>query len=142
MNNLYTAIPNTIDEEQFEALLRGEQLRIERILSKGQTSPAEGWYDQEEHEWVLVLEGCGIIGFADGREVKLQKGDYLHIAVPALAVATSASAGSATRERRAEGLRGGNLAISMLVTGKNNRYTNSKAVKHLPDICFIASVVC
>lgn len=79
MNNLYTAIPNTIDEEQCEALLRGEQVRIERILSKGQTSPAEGWYDQEEHEWVLVLEGCGIIGFADGREVKLQKGDYLHI---------------------------------------------------------------
>lgn len=79
MNNLYTAIPNTIDEEQFEALLRGEQVRIERILSKGQTSPAEGWYDQEEHEWVLVLEGRGIIGFADGREVKLQKGDYLHI---------------------------------------------------------------
>lgn len=79
MNNLYTAIPNTIDEEQFEALLRGEQVRIERILSKGQTSPAEGWYDQKEHEWVLVLEGCAIIGFADGREVKLQKGDYLHI---------------------------------------------------------------
>ena len=63
MSNLYTGIPNTIDEEQFEALLRGEQLRIERILSKGQTSPAEGWYDQEEHEWVLVLEGCGVIGF-------------------------------------------------------------------------------
>ena len=50
MNNLYTAIPNTIGEEQFEALLCGEQLRIKRILSKGQTSPAEGWYDQEEHE--------------------------------------------------------------------------------------------
>lgn len=31
MNNLYTAIPNTIDEEQFEALLRGEQVRIERM---------------------------------------------------------------------------------------------------------------
>ena len=79
MNNLYTAIPNTIDKEQFEELLRGEQVRIERILSKGQTSPAEGWYDQQEHEWVLVLEGGAVIGFADGREVKLQKGDYLHI---------------------------------------------------------------
>ena len=53
MNNLYTAIPNTIDEEQFEGLLCGEQVRIERILSKGQTSPAEGWYGQEKHEWVL-----------------------------------------------------------------------------------------
>ncbi len=79
MKNLYAAIPDTIDEELFEELLRAGQVRIERILSKGQTSPAEGWYDQEEHEWVLVLEGCGIIGFEDGRETKLKKGDCLNI---------------------------------------------------------------
>lgn len=79
MKNLYTGIPDTIDEELFTELFRSGPLRIERILSTGQTSPADGWYDQEEHEWVLVLEGCGIVGFADGREKTLQKGDYLHI---------------------------------------------------------------
>ena len=79
MKNLYAGIPDTLDEELFAELFRSEQLRIERILSRGQTSPADGWYDQEEHEWVLVLEGCGIIGFSDGRETTLQKGNYLHI---------------------------------------------------------------
>lgn len=79
MKNLYADIPNNLDAEQFEALLRAGPVRIERILSRGQTSPAQGWYDQTEHEWVLVLEGCGIIGFEDGREIKLQKGDCLNI---------------------------------------------------------------
>ena len=79
MKNLYADIPDNLDAEQFEALLRAGSVRIERILSRGQTSPAQGWYDQTEHEWVLVLEGRGIIGFADGREIKLQKGDCLNI---------------------------------------------------------------
>lgn len=79
MQNLYAGIPDSLDEEQFEELLRSGPVRIERILSRGQTSPVAGWYDQTEHEWVLVLEGCGIIGFEDGREIKLQKGDCLNI---------------------------------------------------------------
>ncbi len=79
MKNIFFRIPDNIEEEIVEDLLKHENVRIERILSKGQSSPAESWYDQEEHEWVIVLDGCGIISFEDGKEFKLSKGDYLNI---------------------------------------------------------------
>jgi hypothetical protein len=37
-------------------------LRIERIVSLGQTSPSSLWYDREEGEWVLLRQvphDCG-----------------------------------------------------------------------------------
>lgn len=79
MKNIFTAIPDEVDAEIFEDLLKRENIRIERIISRGQVSPDEGWYDQEDHEWVLVLEGCGVLAFQDGKEVRLTKGDYLNI---------------------------------------------------------------
>ncbi len=79
VKNLFSAIPESIREEICEDLLRTENIRIERILSKGQSSPAQGWYDQAEHEWVMVLEGSGIVSFEDGREITLTRGDCIHI---------------------------------------------------------------
>ena len=79
MNNIFSSVPDTIDKEIFEDLLTKDSVRIERIISKGQSSPEYGWYDQEEHEWVIVLKGAGIISFEDGRDVKLCKGDFLNI---------------------------------------------------------------
>jgi len=52
---------------------------VERIVSRGHTSPAEGWWDQTQHEWILVLQGSGVLLFADGREITLSPGDYLYI---------------------------------------------------------------
>ena len=61
-------------------LAEGQGLRIERIVSKGQTSPAEGWYEQEENEWVTVLRGEAELTFADGRVRRMHPGDYIRIA--------------------------------------------------------------
>lgn len=79
MKNIFDSIPSEINEEIFEDLVKGENVRIERILSKGQVSPENGWYDQDENEWVIVLEGTGIVAFEDGREIKLEKGDFINI---------------------------------------------------------------
>ncbi len=79
MKNIFEALPAAIENEIFEDLLKNDSIRIERILSKGQRSPESGWYDQEENEWVLVLQGSGIIGFEDGTEKKLEQGDFLNI---------------------------------------------------------------
>ena len=79
MNNIFSRLPDYLESEVCEDLLKSEHLRIERILSKGQTSPESGWYDQEENEWVLVLQGAGTLIFEDGRRVHLSAGDYLHI---------------------------------------------------------------
>ncbi|MBY7957176.1 cupin domain-containing protein [Vibrio fluvialis] len=77
--NLFETIPAELTNEQFTDLLRHHHVRIERILSKGHTSPESGWYDQDEHEWVLVLQGCGTVEFDNGESTTLNVGDYLNI---------------------------------------------------------------
>ena len=66
-------------EEIFEKVLDEGGVRIERIVSRGHTSPASGWYDQDEDEWVLLLQGSGRILFEDGSEFLLCPGDCLSI---------------------------------------------------------------
>ncbi|CAK2003885.1 MULTISPECIES: cupin domain-containing protein [Vibrio] len=80
MPNIYADIPSSLPNEMFNALISNENIRIERILSHGHSSPEEGWYNQDENEWVMVLEGQGVIEFEDGRVVTLSKGDYINIA--------------------------------------------------------------
>ena len=79
MNNLLSSLPHKIDSEIFENLVHSDHIKIERILSKGHSSPASGWYDQDENEWILVLKGSGVVVFDDGNKVTLKKGDYLNI---------------------------------------------------------------
>ena len=55
--NLFTGIPPQLCEELVTVLCRAKGLRIERIVSDGQRSPDGFWYDQNRHEWVIVLEG-------------------------------------------------------------------------------------
>lgn len=78
-DNIFASLPSDVGQEAFDELLNHPRLRIERIVSKGHASPPGYWYDQENHEWVIVLEGAGTVAFADGREVTLRKGDYLNI---------------------------------------------------------------
>lgn len=78
--NLLSHIPPSLPEEVFEELVKTPSVRIERIISRGHTTPKSDWYDQDEHEWVLVVKGEARILFeADQREVYLQEGDYLNI---------------------------------------------------------------
>ena len=77
--NIFSSIPQNLQTEVFEDILRSHSVRIERILSQGQTSPGTGWYDQDEHEWVMVLEGSASLEFEDGSRCDLSAGDYLNI---------------------------------------------------------------
>jgi cupin 2 domain-containing protein len=56
-------------------------VRIERIVSTGQSSPSGFWYDQGWAEWVLLVAGNAAVQFADEAEPRrLTAGDYLFIA--------------------------------------------------------------
>jgi cupin 2 domain-containing protein len=48
-------------EEEVQELVRDGKLRIERIVSRGHASPPGFWYDQPEHEWVMVLGGRAVL---------------------------------------------------------------------------------
>ena len=78
-DNIFASIPEKLDDEFFELLLQNEKVKIERIVSKGHTSPATGWHDQQRNEWVLLLKGAAIIVFEDGGELNLGEGDYVNI---------------------------------------------------------------
>lgn len=66
-----------LEEELSEILVEHNNVRIERIISTGQTTA--GWYDQEEHEYVAVLKGEAQIEYKNGDTVDLKPGDTLLI---------------------------------------------------------------
>ena len=57
-------------EEVTTVLLQTPQLRLERIHSCSARSPEGFWYDQTEHEWVLLLQGSAQLQFADEPEAR------------------------------------------------------------------------
>ena len=79
-NNVFAVIPQCLDQELVEILVENKEVCIERIVSKGHTSPASGWYDQAKNEWVIVLKGEAIISFENESEIRLRAGSYINIA--------------------------------------------------------------
>ena len=77
--NIFSDIPADLPKEHFFPLLAGEGMRIERIVSRGHSSPDEGWYEQSDDEWVMLLQGEAELSFEDGRTLQMQPGDHLHI---------------------------------------------------------------
>ena len=78
--NLFDNLPTDLPEELFTPLLKASSVRIERIVSHGHASPPGFWYDQDDSEWVLVVEGSATIEFEDQPEpVELRRGSYLNI---------------------------------------------------------------
>lgn len=76
--NIMDAIPDNLHAEVFEDIIKSSTVRLERIVSKGQFTPADSWYDQDENEWVMVVEGKAILEFEDNM-VTLSRGDYVNI---------------------------------------------------------------
>lgn len=82
MTNLFS-IPSDVTartDEFFETLLSGNSdLRMERIISHGHSTPEGRWYDQDQDEWVAILRGEARIEFEDGRKISLAEGDTLFL---------------------------------------------------------------
>lgn len=68
-----------ISEEVFEDILRAPGVRVERIVSFGQTTPVDEPYVQAWDEWVLILSGTAAIELERKVIHRLNPGDHLHI---------------------------------------------------------------
>lgn len=78
--NLFANLPDTSKDEVFTELLRSPSIRLERIVSKGQATPDGEWYDQEQGEWVILLEGgAGLLFEGEDAPRTLTPGDYVYI---------------------------------------------------------------
>lgn len=65
--------------ETIEELISGKGFFLEHILSRGDASDPDTWYDQEETEWVALISGKATLEFEEGK-VQLTAGDALTIA--------------------------------------------------------------
>lgn len=78
--NLFHDLART-EAERFDTLFAGANARIERIVSWGQASHPDFWYDQAEGEWVALLSGQARLRLREPDElVELSPGDWLWIA--------------------------------------------------------------
>lgn len=78
IENLFENIKIDKKAEQFISLFENKNIKIEKIVSNGQISAKDFWYEQEENEFVLLLDGYAIIEFED-EQIELNKGDFINI---------------------------------------------------------------
>ncbi len=76
---LLADLPAPGAEEAFATLFSAPGCRIERIVSHGHASPPGFWYDQDEDEWVMLVQGAATLAFYDGRRLMLSAGDWVTI---------------------------------------------------------------
>ena len=78
--NLFAEVPHESAHEQITTLLAASNVRIERIVSCGQASPAGFWYDQAQPEWVILLAGAARLRFEGEAAARtLTRGEFIHI---------------------------------------------------------------
>ena len=78
VTNLFSDLPHSMPDEVITTLAESSHVRIERIVSHGHCSPADFWYDQDQHEWVIVLQGRAKLRIGEVVH-ELGAGDYLLI---------------------------------------------------------------
>jgi cupin 2 domain-containing protein len=80
MKNIKARLLENMKEELIETIFQTSGFRIERIISHGQSSAEGFWYDQEENEWVIVIQGSAGLRFENQEGlIVLNPGDYLNI---------------------------------------------------------------
>lgn len=77
--NLLGELPShPLAKERIETLCERPGVRIERIVSTGQTTPDGEWLDQASDEWVMVVAGRARLSIeGEGTDRVLGEGDYI-----------------------------------------------------------------
>jgi cupin 2 domain-containing protein len=76
--SLFDDLPTQLPNEVVQTIIAAAEVRIERFISHGHASPKGCWYDQDQHEWVVVLKGAARLQFEDGT-VEMKAGDFINI---------------------------------------------------------------
>jgi cupin 2 domain-containing protein len=78
-DNIFNAVPANSAAEIFTNLIKKDTIHIERIVSYGHTTAPGEWYQQQTHEWVMLIKGAARLEFEHGRIEHLTVGDYINI---------------------------------------------------------------
>ena len=77
--NFIDYIPNDSTNEIFQTIVKNDNIKIERIISYGQTTPKDFWYNQDEDEFVYIVQGDAKIKYNNGTIHTLNTNDSLYI---------------------------------------------------------------
>src|SRR5215207_8727846 len=77
--NLFADLPADLPAELTHTLAAGPGVRVERIVSRGHSSPPGFWYDQDEHELVILIQGHARVAIEGEGELDLSPGDWLDL---------------------------------------------------------------
>lgn len=78
MSNIFADIPESLSAELTQQLASAENVRIERIVSQGHHSDSDHWYDQDDNEFVLLVQGAATLEF-EHETISLEPGDWIEI---------------------------------------------------------------
>jgi len=68
-----------IKSENFEDIIRNNNLVLERIISCGQKTPGNKWLEESNDEWVILLQGKAELLYESGEKIVMKKGDYIFL---------------------------------------------------------------
>lgn len=77
--NIFKDLPLSSPDEIFESIIENENIKIERIISEGHATSEGYWYDQDQNEFVMLLQGKAQISFTEDEPVVLNPGEYIII---------------------------------------------------------------
>ncbi len=78
--NIYADLPKQGPDELFQTLLAKENIKIERIISRGHACRTDEWYDQQQDEWVMLIKGQAKLQYkSNATIILLNPGDYIYI---------------------------------------------------------------
>ncbi len=80
VQNIFSLPTTERDAEAVTKILGTTDLLLERVVSTGQSTPDQTWYDQGRAEWVVLLKGSAGVRFeAEDTTHALAPGDALLI---------------------------------------------------------------
>lgn len=79
ISNLFFPVTPNREAEAFDEIFARPGVRIERIVSLGQSTPEAEPIEQDTDEWVVLLAGAAGLHLEGEEEVELRPGDYLFI---------------------------------------------------------------
>jgi len=82
MANIFKDIPTDLPDELIDKIAGDAEkgITIERIISRGHSSPPGFWYNQNKNEFVILLKGKAGLLFKDRDKIfEMSAGDYVEI---------------------------------------------------------------
>jgi len=77
--NFLRDLATDTSDELVQTILTAGEMRIERIVSHGHASPEGFWYDQDENEWVLLLQGAARLRIEGEEPLEMTAGSFINI---------------------------------------------------------------